>query len=192
MIAMKAENNSKQANIFRWEMWGILFIVLLGSLLHFTFEFSGGWRPLGIISAVNESVWEHLKLAFWPALFWTIFEWLRLRRPKRDTRPNFLLAKAIGAYTMPVVIVVIFYSYTAFTGESILAVDLTSFVIAIVIGQSLSYKLWHSWNSAKSLIWLGLAMFTIGILLFAIFTFYPPHVGLFQDSPTGAYGILSK
>ena len=191
-MVMEAENKLKQANIFRWEMWGILFIVLLGPLLHFTFELSGGWRPLGIISAVNESVWEHLKLAFWPALFWTTIEWLRLRRLKKDIRPNFLLAKAVGAYIMPLVIVVIFYSYTAFTGESILAVDLSSFVIAIVTGQFVSYRLWCSWNSAQSLNWLGLATFMLGILLFAIFTFYPPHVGLFQDSPTGNYGIFSR
>ena len=191
-MVMKSENKLKQANIFRWEMWGILFIVLLGSLLHFTFELSGGWRPLGIISAVNESVWEHLKLAFWPALFWTIIEWLCLRRPKTDTRPNFLIAKAVGAYTMPALIVGIFYSYTAFTGESILAVDLSSFVIAIVIGQFVSYRLWYFWNSVHSFNWLGLAMIMVGILLFAIFTFYPLHVGLFQDSPTGNYGIFSR
>ncbi len=192
VMSIKAENSSEQANIFRWEMWGILFIVLLGALLHFTFEFSGGWRPLGIISAVNESVWEHLKLAFWPALFWTIIEWLCLRRPKTDNHTNLLLAKAVGAYIMSAVIVVIFYSYTAFTGDSILAVDLSSFVIAIVIGQFVSYWLWRSRSSAQPPTWLGLAMFTIGILLFAIFTFYQPHVGLFQDSPTGGYGILSR
>lgn len=189
---MTTKNNSKQANVFRWEMWGFLFIVLLGSFLHFTFEFSGGWRPLGIISAVNESVWEHLKLAFWPALFWTIIEWFGLRQLKTDTRPNIFLAKAIGAYTTPVVIITIFYTYTTFTGESILVVDLTSFVIAIVIGQFVSYGLWRSWRSAQLFSWLGLVMFAIGILLFAIFTFYPPHVGLFQDPRTGGYGILSQ
>ena len=93
-------------NIFRWEMWGILFIVILGSSLHFTFELAGGWRPLGIISAVNESVWEHLKLTFWPATFWTVIEYFCLRRSGRDTNRNFLLAKAIGAYIMPIVIVI--------------------------------------------------------------------------------------
>ena len=117
-MVMKADTNLKQANTFRWEMWGILFIILLGSLLHFSFEFSGGWRPLGIISAVNESVWEHLKLAFWPALFWTIIGLLCLRRPKTDTRPNFLLANAVGAYIMPAVIVVIFYRILLSLGKA--------------------------------------------------------------------------
>ena len=189
-MTVKDGYSQQQSRIFQWEMWGILFIVLMGSLLHFTFGFSGGWKPLGIISAVNESVWEHLKLAFWPAFFWTIIEWICLRRTGTDTSPNFLIAKAIGAYTMPVVIVVIFYSYTTFTGDSILAVDLSTFVIAVVIGQFLSYRLWRSRNSWQAPYWLGLGLFIIVILLFAIFTFYPPHIGLFQDSPTGGYGIL--
>jgi formate/nitrite transporter FocA (FNT family) len=171
-------------------MCGILFIVLFGSLLHFTFDLSGGWRPLGIISAVNESVWEHLKLAFWPAVFWTIIEFFFVRRPAKDSRPSFILAKAIGACIMPLVIVVIFYSYTAFTGDSILAVDLSSFVIAVVIGQIVSYKLWCSLRLSRVFNLLGLALLVIGVLLFAVFTFYPPGAGIFQDSVTGGYGIV--
>jgi hypothetical protein len=187
---MKANSNSNQANIFRWEMWGILFIVLLGALLHFTFDWSGGWKPLGIISAVNESVWEHLKLVFWPALFWTFIEYFFVRLTRPDIRPNFLLAKAVGAWVMPAVIVLIFYTYNAFTEESILAVDLASFVFAIVVGQFISYRLWCFLNLSPVLNWLGVGMFIIGVLLFAIFTFYPPQVGIFQDPPTGGYGIV--
>jgi hypothetical protein len=187
---LKTSSNKQNASILRWEIWGILFIVLVGSLLHFTFDFSGGWSPLGVISAVNESVWEHLKLAFWPAVFWTIIEFFFIRRPAKDTSPNFIFAKAIGAYIMPLVIVVIFYSYTAFTGHSILAVDLSSFVIAVVIGQIVSYKLWCSLRLFRVYNSLGLAMLVIGVLLFAIFTFYPPRAGIFQDPVTRGYGIV--
>lgn len=171
-------------------MWGILFIVIVGSLLHFTFDLSGGWRPLGILSAVNESVWEHLKLAFWPAVIWTIIEFLFVRRPAKDTSPNLILAKAVGAYIMPLLITAIFYSYTAFTGHSILAVDLSSFVIAVVIGQIVSCKLWCSLRLPSVFNSLGLAMLVIGAFLFAIFTFYPPAAGIFQDPVTGGYGIV--
>jgi hypothetical protein len=178
---MKPLSGKETISIRRWEMWGMLFIILFGALLHFTFEFSGGWRPLGAISAVNESVWEHLKLAFWPVIIWTIIEFFFVQRQIKDSNPNFLLAKTIGAYIMPLVIVIIFYSYTAFTGESILAVDLSSFVIAVVIGQIVSYGVFNLF---------GLALLIIGVLLFTIFTFYPPTAGIFQDPVTGGYGIV--
>jgi len=50
------------------EVIGTLFIIIQGSAFHFTYELSGNNPVVGSISAVNESVWEHLKLAFWPAL----------------------------------------------------------------------------------------------------------------------------
>jgi len=52
--------------ILRRELAGAVFIILLGSMLHFTFELSGENPVVGVFSAVNESVWEHLKLAYWP------------------------------------------------------------------------------------------------------------------------------
>lgn len=59
-------------SVFRWELGGIIFIVVLGSLLHFVYGLSGYWHPIGIIAAVNESVWEHLKLGFWPTVIFPL------------------------------------------------------------------------------------------------------------------------
>ncbi|MBI2854135.1 MAG: hypothetical protein HYX87_04335 [Chloroflexi bacterium] len=189
---MTLRDKNQSAAIRRWEAWGILFIVLLGALLHFTFELSGGWTPLGAISAVNESVWEHLKLAFWPAVLWTIVEYFLARHSSRDTRPNFLLARAVGTYTMPVVIVAIFYSYTALTGDSILAVDLSSFVLAVAMGQMIGYRLWDSLRLPQALNWLGLAMLAVAAMAFVVFTFFTPEAGVFRDPVTGSYGIAPK
>jgi hypothetical protein len=52
-----------------WETSGVLFIAVFGTSLHFAFELSNFWKPVAIIAAVNESIWEHLKLVFWPGLF---------------------------------------------------------------------------------------------------------------------------
>jgi hypothetical protein len=60
-----------------FELVGMVFIILLGSMLHFTFEWSGNQPIVGVFSAVNESVWEHLKIAFWPALLYLIFEYFK-------------------------------------------------------------------------------------------------------------------
>ena len=44
----------------------IVAISIIGTLLHFLYEFSGKNFLVAIFSAVNESVWEHLKLSFYP------------------------------------------------------------------------------------------------------------------------------
>ena len=63
--------------IVSWELASAAFMVLAGSGLHFAFDWSAGWPPLALIAAVNESIWEHLKLAFWPGPY---FEHYLFRR----------------------------------------------------------------------------------------------------------------
>jgi len=87
-------------SVLRWELVGIGVIFIVGAIFHFLFEWAGGWSPVGVIAAVNESVWEHFKIAFWPALIYAIIEYPFLKRSVN----NFFIAKAIGIYIMPVVI----------------------------------------------------------------------------------------
>ena len=104
----------------KWELVGIVFIVIVGGALHFVFDLSGAWRPLALIAAVNESVWEHLKLGFWPALIYFLIEYHYIRK----SSSNVLFAKVIGIFLIPVTITILFYAYTAFI-EDMLAADLT-------------------------------------------------------------------
>jgi hypothetical protein len=173
-------------SILKWELIGIAVIAIVGSGLHFAFAWSGNWPPMGVIAAVNESVWEHLKIAFWPALFYALFEYPFLK----GLAKNFVIAKAAGIYVMPVAIVVLFYSYTAIIGGDILIVDILIFVVAVALGQLTSYKLLTIGRLAPWLDKLGLAMVILLAVAVGIFTFYPPHLPMFQDSLTGAYGIL--
>ncbi len=178
-------NRAERKSIFGYELAGIIFIVIIGSMLHFTFELSGHQPVVGVFSAVNESVWEHMKLGFWPALVWTLFEY----RPIKKSTNNFFFAKTLGIYLIPVVIPILFYSYTAVLEESVLVIDILTFVVAVIVGQLVSYKLLtyrllpHIFGkiSLVALLLLGVA--------FVLFTFYPPHLPLFRDPVTGEYGI---
>jgi len=170
----------------RWELAGILFIVVVGTVLHFAFDWSGRWIPLGAIGAVNESVWEHLKLGFWPALVYAALEYGRFGKSAN----NFPLAKTLGIYLIPITIVVLFYAYTAILGHDLFIADILIFVVAVIVGQLVSYKLLvASPLPARVNRFAPIALAVLGIL-FVLFTFYPPHFPLFRDPITGGYGIL--
>jgi hypothetical protein len=169
-----------------YELAGIVFIIVFGSILHFAFEWSGGQAIVGVFSAVNESVWEHLKLGFWPAIAFALME---LKYLKKSTS-NFLFAKTVGIYLIPIIITVIFYSYTAILGESILVIDILSFIIAVIVGQLVSYKLLTGKTVPYNLDRFSLIALILLGLAFVVFTFYPPSLGMFQDPITGEYGIV--
>ena len=172
--------------ILRWELGGIAFIVILGTLLHFAFDWSGRSTPIGAIAAVNESVWEHLKLGFWPALMYMALEYGRFGKSAN----NFRFAKTLGIYLIPITIVVLYYSYTAILGHGVLMVDIAIFVVAVAVGQLLSYKLMIAAPiPARVNRFARIALVLLGIL-FVLFTFYPPRLPLFRDPISGGYGIV--
>jgi hypothetical protein len=41
-------------NLKIWKIFGVFFIIIIGSLLHFVFEWLNFWDPIGAISPVNE------------------------------------------------------------------------------------------------------------------------------------------
>jgi hypothetical protein len=168
-----------------YEIVGMLFIIFLGSALHFTYELSGKLTIVATFSAMNESVWEHLKLAFWPSLIWMLIEYVPL---KKQTN-NFLIAKTLSTYLMVVIIPIIFYSYTSITGKSIFAIDITSFIVAVVVGQIVSYKLLKKNQLPRITDKVAIVILVVLGIAFIVFTFYPPHLPIFQDPISRGYGI---
>ena len=166
------------------EIVGTFFIIFLGAAVHFTFALSGNNPVVGAFSAVNESVWEHLKLPFWPSIFWLLI----VLYPLRKMVGNFFSAKAIGLVLMLAIIPVVFYTYTAFT-EEIFLVDISTFFIAVIVGQLVSIKLYKQTQSSKIIEGAAIAVIIFLAAIFVVFTFSPPHLPIFMDSNTGQYGI---
>ena len=175
----------EKRSIFWYELVGMVVIIILGTLLHFTFEWSGFQEIVGVFSAVNESVWEHLKIAFMPSILWLIIEYRFLYKKAN----NFFFAKAIGIYSIMIIIPVIFYTYTIFI-EHNLTIDIISFMFAIIVGQLVSYKMLTFKKLSKNLTLISIIALIILGLAFVVFTFYPPQIPLFQDPVSGDYGII--
>lgn len=177
--------NAKTNPALKVELIGIAVISVLGSGLHFLFEVSGNWPPVGVIAAVNESVFEHLKLTFWPTVLYAAATWKLLKK----TTNNFIIAKAVALYIMPLTIVVLFYGYTTLTGIESVIIDILIFFIAVACGQLAGYGLLKMKALAGWLNWFSLVFIIALAVIYGLFTFYPPHLPFFMDSPTGTYGI---
>jgi len=174
--------------ILRWELAGIAFIILVDSALHFVFEWSGYWRPAALIAAVNESMWEHLKMAFWPGLIFALVEYPFIRKAAH----NVWVAKGLGLLTMPVVIVALFYGYKAILGRDYLWMDISIFALAVVAGQLVSYRILITPRMGRSVQWSGMILLIVLIVAFSSFTYRPPRLFLFEDPRTHEYGILDS
>jgi hypothetical protein len=180
------ERSPVAKTILKWELVGIPIIFLAGAVLHFLFAWSGLWHPIAWLAAVNESTWEHCKMAFWPGFFFALIEYAVIRKSAH----NFWVGKSLGLVVIPVVIGVLFYGYKSVLGRSFLPFDLAIFFLAAAIAQLISYQFLTAAPLKVGLRRLAVIGMVVLVALFALATYYPPHAFLFEDPHTHQYGIL--
>lgn len=165
---------------------GFIFTVVIGTLLHFVYDWSDENPIAGLFGAVNESTWEHLKLLFVPMLIFGVLEYF-LYGKKLD---NFIPIRFLSMLLGIAVIVVGFYTYTGIIGRDYLLINILLFVLAVYAAYSYSCKMLRSHRFistfSKGLAIMGLLFLTV---CFILFTFAPPNIQLFLDPTSGMFGI---
>jgi len=172
--------------LLKVEIISTIFIILLGVMLHFTYDLSNNNIIVGTFSAINESVWEHLKILFVPMFITIIFGYFYFQKDI----PYYLCNKTKGLIIALIFIIVIHYSYTGIIGKHIAIIDIITFIIAIIIGEIYTYKKIINNKICNNI--LSKVILTILCLCFILFTFITPKIGIFKDPLTKTYGINEK
>lgn len=175
-------------HLLRYEIIGAIVVCVLAPVFHFLFAWSGNNHFVGIFAAVNESVWEHTKIVYFPFLFFTIAEYFIV---KPDFR-RFFAAKTISMSLILLLMITFFYTYSGMLGIESLAVDIVfTFVLTILVFY-ISYRLYRSGRDFDQLFFVIMVLFAVVLLMELAFTLAPPHIPLFQDSETGAFGFSAS
>ena len=172
-------------NLFLWQLTGLTFTAVLGTILHFLY----GWTKNPIVatfSAVNESTWEHIKLAFFPMLFFAVIEYPF----SKDSAADFWQIKCVGILLSVALIPILFYTLNGIFGKTPDWLNILLYFISITTAYYVETKLFQ-----KDAILPLPTLWAVGILLvlslaFIFCTFFPPHIPLFQDPITGKFGIV--
>lgn len=173
--------------VLKFQIFSIIFVSILGTLLHFAYEWLGDNKIIAAFSAVNESTWEHLKLLFFPMLITTIIGYFSIGK----NISNFLCAKTVGIITAILFVIIFFYTYTGVIGTNFAVLDIGSFFIAVILGEYVAYKIMISDNNKfKCNKNLSITVLIILFIAFVVFTYYTPRIGLFKDPVTEGYANL--
>lgn len=182
---------------------------ILGTLFHFAFDFLGQNPLVAPFFPVNESTWEHLKLLFFPFLIMLITGWFcgiaygnAAASDNHNNRKMFLSCyldgAAFGEICGMAAIIIIFYSVNGILGSTPDPVNIAIYYISTAYAHFTFYKYasqpyfnTFSYHHLKRPVpvFMPLCVFVIFIVLFAVFTFYPPHIGLFVDPKSLDYGL---
>ena len=167
-----------------WQLIGFTVTSLGGTLLHFLYDWLGEAVWISPFSGVNESTWEHMKLLFWPMFVFAVIQRFFFRN-----LDDFWCVKLRGILLGQLLIPVFFYTYNGVIGKSPDWLNIAIFFICGAIAYIYEARLFSSGvvscKSPKSAIF---ALLTIA-LLFVLFTFRTPRIGIFMDPITYTFGI---
>ena len=170
--------------ILIWEISCTLFVIGFGSVLHFIYGWTNHSSIIGLFAPVNESVWEHLKLGFWSLMIFSIPEYFFIGKKVK----NFFIAKLSGVIVLEIIIVVVFYTYTAILRKHLLIIDIGSYVAGAIVCQVVAMQIFIKTKQTKQ----GNAFAIFGIMLIVfilmLFTYIAPRIPIFKDNNTGEYG----
>lgn len=162
-----------------------LAITAIGSLLHFAHAWSGYRKWVAAFAAVNESTWEHVKLALSGTFCCMLVDVWFL-----GDNPNYWVARSVSFLVPVIIIPIIFYGYTNFTRRAVLPVDILTFALAAFLGSGAFVWILEQPAFSDEVNFLGGVISLLIMVLYLLLTFFPiPNNRMFEDPITHKYGL---
>ena len=163
------------------------FLIIFGSLLHFTHDWIKKGILLHIFSALNESTWEHMKLLVAPTILVGILQYIFLKGSYQNLFNSIFILLLVEVISIPL----LFEPLRILLKKVPFSLTILIFILSILFGLlTQSSFLKNSISLFSEEIALLLSLGIVGI--FAIFSYYPPKIFLFKDPITGKYGDVKE
>lgn len=147
-----------------------LLALVGGVLLHFLYDVLPN-AVTALLAPVNESLWEHLKVIYWPFLLGALV----LTRGRPGGLRPWLLALSLMCPAM----LALGYGYHVVLGGEVLAVDLGIYLLVMTLGFWLATRFSGPFTGWK---WAVPVVLTAGWgAAILVFTLWPPANVLFTD-----------
>lgn len=159
---------------------GIPWLFILGTIMHFIYDILGKNIIVALFAPVNESVWEHSKMVLIPIILWWTIYYIINGKSYNINKNIWFTSALISLITSLFTIPLLYYFYTGALGMHLLWVDISILFVALAFGQLLALHFYkHSKGINFIIVWI---VFIFIILLFIIFTLYPPSLPIFIPS----------
>lgn len=148
---------------------GYVVVCIMGILSHYAFDYFD-ISYLKVIFPQNESIFEHLKLIFYPMILYMLVDLLVIRKNNEG---------AFKAYVTGILLALLFtiaayYTYSGMIGKHIFGVDMAIYFLSIFIAFFYRYKKITLFTGLNSVI-----VFVIMLIIMVVFTFYPGNINFF-------------
>lgn len=159
-------------------------ISAVGTLAHFLYDLTDHNKVIGLFTAVNESTWEHIKIALTPIFLCCLYDGFVY-----GENPNYFLAKLMSLIIPIVVVPCIFYGYEVISKKPILFIDILSFYLAIFLSQFVFKLIVDAQPIDFVFAYLSCIFVFVLFGAYTLLTLMPLKTFLFKDPITNKYGF---
>ena len=161
-----------------------IVISLVGTLAHFLYDLCGHNKFIGLFTAVNESTWEHIKIALTPILLCGLYDGAAYGQ-----NPNYFLAKCVSLLIPILIIPCIFYGYKSLSKKPILLIDIVTFYLVIFLAQFSFKIIIDSPGLPYVFDYIGCLSTFVIFGAYSVLTLMPLKLFIFKDPITKKYGF---
>lgn len=154
---------------------GAVVTIVLGTLSHFVYDWTGQNFLVGLFFPVNESTWEHMKLVYFPMLLVTLVAGKFLEKQYPCIYDAMFLGTFAGLFMIPL----LFYTYSGILGFNVDWINIAVYIISILASYLVVYLVASDCKKRNSK--LIRYIYYAFLLAFMVFTVYPPGIGLFME-----------
>ena len=168
-----------------FNLWlGVIIISAIGTIAHFLYDWTHQNHIIGLFAAVNESTWEHIKIALTPTFLWSLYDGYLY-----GNNPNYYFAKLVSLLILVFFIPLVFYSYKKITKKPLLPLDILTFYTAIILSQLSFYAIINSCPLPHFFTYLSCIGLFIFFGCYMTLTLEPIKNIIFRDPITNRYGF---
>lgn len=157
---------------------GIVLVAVVGTISHFVYNLTGQNNFVGLFFPVNETPWEHMKLAFFPMLMFTLI----IGSMEEDRSTCRKAALMIGTLAATWFIPVLYYSYSGMLGYRKAWIDISTYYISLMLSVLLMLHIIKRIGDRECPTGIGILKLLLLVqgIAFMIFTYKPLDLGIFK------------
>ena len=162
----------------------IIVISVIGTVSHFSYDIFKQNKIVGLFGAVNESTWEHIKIALTATILWSVVDGYFY-----GVNSNYFLAKLVSLITVIILMPVLYYGYKYLFNKDNFIVNILIFYIVIISSQYLFTYIINISSISYFFQYLSCLGTFVIFAFYMVLTLMPIKNFLFKDPITNKYGF---
>lgn len=169
----------------KWLLLHTICIFLLNFPLHFLYDIFPNFFT-SLISPVNESIFEHMKMLFSSFIIWSILYSFIF---KRKDMISYLFSFTISSILCVGIFLTLYIPFIIIYKEVMFITFILLFLSILLAQIACYYILFYTKIKYQSVITFSILL--IFYIMFFYFTYYPPKLEFFKDPINQTYGLSS-